>query len=282
MAIVIRAIDAERDLDPDVVQRRHDRVDLGDRRGRRHRDRHDVVDEQAPRPRPARQRREVLAGHDVGAAARRVGAADLAVRERDHGQEHDDRDRHLDRDEERARAGDHEDPQDLLGGVGGGADRVGAEDRQGELLGSRSNASSSFDEPPPEEEPADGSPRPRRRRRAASDADALAVSMPGPGVPEVRRVRPLHADPAVGDLASLERPPTADHWAAAILVAPGRASLRSTSAAEPHRPPGPRSRGTARRGRPCAPGRSAPPAAGGPPGCRGSGPTSGGRRTRGG
>ena len=70
LAIVISAIDDERDLDPDVVRRSGttdwiwaiaDAVDTDDR--------HHVVDEQGRGGDQPEDRREVGLGHDVGAAA---------------------------------------------------------------------------------------------------------------------------------------------------------------------------------------------------------------------
>ena len=69
----------EGDLDPVVVDRREHRLDLLDGGGRRHRDGHDVVDQQRRRGHQPGQLRQVLASDDVGAAAARVGPADLPV-----------------------------------------------------------------------------------------------------------------------------------------------------------------------------------------------------------
>ncbi len=124
----------EGDLDPEVIRRRDDRLDLLDRRRGRHGHGHDVVDEQRCRGHEPRGLGEVLPGHDVRAPARRVGATDLPVADRHHGEQERDRDRDLDRQGERGDSRDHEDAQDLLGGVGGGRDGVRAEDRKGELL----------------------------------------------------------------------------------------------------------------------------------------------------
>ena len=130
LATVMSAIEMKAICDPDVVGGRDDRLDLGDRRGRRDGHRHDVVDEQRRRSDEPEERRQIRPGHDVRAAAVRVGAADLAVRDRDDGQQDGDGDRDLDRQEERARAGEEQDPQDLLGRVRRRADGVGAEDGQ--------------------------------------------------------------------------------------------------------------------------------------------------------
>ena len=67
-------------------------------------DRHHVVDEQGGRRDQPEDRREVGPRDDVRAAAVRVGAADLAVRQRDDGQQDRDRDRDLDRQEQGAGA----------------------------------------------------------------------------------------------------------------------------------------------------------------------------------
>ena len=83
----------EGDLDPDVVRGRDDRLDLRDRRGRRDRHGHDVVDEQRRGGDQPEDRREVRARDDVRATTVRVRPADLPVRHRDHGQQDRDRDR---------------------------------------------------------------------------------------------------------------------------------------------------------------------------------------------
>ena len=62
--------------------------------------------------------RQVRPGDDVGAAAVRIGAADLAVGDSDDGQQDRDRDGHLDREQQRARPGHDQDAQDLLGRIG--------------------------------------------------------------------------------------------------------------------------------------------------------------------
>ena len=78
---------------------------------------------------------EVLPRDGVRAAARRIGAADLAVADRDDGEEDRDRDRDLDREGECREAGEDQDVDDLVARIGGGRDRVRAEDRERELLG---------------------------------------------------------------------------------------------------------------------------------------------------
>jgi hypothetical protein len=65
------------------VEAGNDRHDLADRRRSRDRDRHHVVDQERGRRDQAPDLAEVLLRHRVGAAARRVGPADLAVRRRD-------------------------------------------------------------------------------------------------------------------------------------------------------------------------------------------------------
>ena len=100
--------------------------------------------------------------------------------------------------------------QDLLGRVGRGADRVGAEDRQrlrlrqalAELLVARQRLA--------DEDAADVRPDAtgRGRRRAGR---FLGRQVARAGVAEVRRVRPLDADAPVTGLATLERATAADH-----------------------------------------------------------------------
>ena len=122
------------DRDAHRVELRRDRDQLlhGGRRGHRHR--HHVVDQERRGRDEAEERRELLAGDGVRAAAVGERPADLAVRDRDDGEHDGDRRRHLDRGDEGERAGDDEDPQDLLGRIGGRRDRVGAEDREREPL----------------------------------------------------------------------------------------------------------------------------------------------------
>ena len=109
-------------------QLRQRRGDLRDRRGDRHRDGQDVVDEEGAGGDQRWQPAEVLLGDGVGAAAVRVGDADLAIAGRDHRQQDGDGDGHLEAEDEGDGAGHDEDAQDLLGGVGARADGVGAED----------------------------------------------------------------------------------------------------------------------------------------------------------
>ena len=114
-----------------------DRDDGGDAGGDRHRDGEDVVDEQRRAGDERRVLAEVLAAHHVAAAAARVGEDRLAVR-RDHDRQQDrhrdpDRDQRVEAEGE-ARGADRDDEEDLLGGVGGGRDGVGGEDRERDRL----------------------------------------------------------------------------------------------------------------------------------------------------
>ena len=120
----------ERDTDAVVVHGRDDGLDLGDRGRRRYRDRHDVVDEQRGRRDEAHDRCQIGLRDDVGPAAVGIGAADLAVGHGNDREQDRDRDRDLDTEEHRGGAGDQQDPQDLLGGVGGRGDGVRTEDGQ--------------------------------------------------------------------------------------------------------------------------------------------------------
>ena len=110
-----------------------DRDDRRDAGRDRHRDGEDVVDEQRRAGDQRRVLAEVLAAHDVAAAAARVGEDRLAVRERDDREQ--DRDRDRDRDqrvepEREARRAERGDEEDLLGRVRRRRDRVGGEDRE--------------------------------------------------------------------------------------------------------------------------------------------------------
>jgi len=80
-------------------------------------------------------RPQVLAADGVRASAVGVGEAGLAVRRDDDREQRDDADRDPGGEVEQGKATEAEDQDDLLGGVGDGAQRVGAEDRQREPLG---------------------------------------------------------------------------------------------------------------------------------------------------
>ncbi len=98
-------------------------------------DRHDVIDEQRPGCHEGSERWQIGAGDRIGATARGVGVTDLAVARRDDGEEESDRSRDRQAQEQEACPCEDKNAQDLFGGIGGGADRVGTEDREGLLLG---------------------------------------------------------------------------------------------------------------------------------------------------
>ena len=77
---------------------------------------------------------DVPARHRVRATAGRVGDADLAVADGDDDEQDADRDADLEPVGQRRDAAEDQDPQDLLGRVGGRADGVRAEDGQRLLL----------------------------------------------------------------------------------------------------------------------------------------------------
>ena len=131
---MIRAIAADAQLDAEVEEGGKGRGDLLDRRRRRDGDRHHVVDQQRRRRDQRRLPAEVPLRHGVGAAAGRVGQADLAVAEGDRDQQDGDRAADPDAERQRRDAAEDQDPEDLLGRVGRRADRVGAEDRERLLL----------------------------------------------------------------------------------------------------------------------------------------------------
>ena len=113
----------------------HRRDDVVDAGGDRHGDRHDVVDEQRRGDDEPGLLAEVLAGDLVVAAARRVGLDQLAVREHDDEQQHDDRERDPRPEGEEPEPADQQDHQQLLRRVRHRGERVAREDRQREVLG---------------------------------------------------------------------------------------------------------------------------------------------------
>ena len=208
--MVISADRDERDLDADVVGRREDRLDLGDRRRGRDGDGHDVVDQERRGGDQPEDRRQVRPGDDVGAAAVRIGATDLAIGDRDDREKERDGDRDLDRDEQRTGPGDDQDPEDLLGRVGRRRDRVRAEDRERLLLRETLLDLVLVRQWPPEDE----GPEPGEGAAATGSRDGRRLAgdqLVGAGIPEERCVRPLDANPPVAGLAALERAPTPDH-----------------------------------------------------------------------
>ena len=194
-----------------------DRLDLGDGRGRRHGDGHDVVDQQRGGGDQPEDGRQVRARHDVRAAAARIGATDLPVRHRHDGQQDRDRDRDLDRQEHRARARQQQDAQDLLGRVGRRADRIGAEDRErlglaqalGDLLFRRQR--------PPEHDPAHAREEPARRCQG-DVGGRLGDERVRPHVPEERCVRTLDAHAPIRRLATPQGAPSSDHMDSDALL----------------------------------------------------------------
>ena len=156
------------------------RGDLLDRRRGRDRDRHHVVDQQRGRRDQRRLPAEVPLRDRVGAAAGRVGEADLAVAEGDRDQQ--DRDRAADPDAERqgGDAAEDQDAEDLLGRVGRRADRVGAEDRQRLLLRQALPDLLLARERPAEEQRLRRASRPDPPRVGGTNAASFAVSWPGP------------------------------------------------------------------------------------------------------
>ncbi len=104
--------------------------DGGHARGHAHRDRQHVVDEQrGPGDEPGHLAQVVL-GDDVGAAALGIGQDGLPVRADHDRDQHRDREPDRNRVDERGGARDHQDQQDLLGGVRHRGERVGREDRE--------------------------------------------------------------------------------------------------------------------------------------------------------
>ena len=201
----------ERDLDPDVVGRREDRLDLGDRRRGRDGDGHDVVDQQRRGGDQPEDRREVRPGDDVGPAAVRIGPTDLAVRHRD------DRQQERDRDRRPGSTGAARPRRRRAGPAGSPRSRRPTSEIASELkiasaffFERRSSDLLLVRQRPPEDdgpEPGEGATasRPRDGRRLARDQLARA------GVAEVRGMRPFDANPPVARLSALERPPSPDH-----------------------------------------------------------------------
>ena len=139
-------------------------VDLRDRRGDRDRDGEDVVDEEGAGSDQGWQPPEVLLGDCVGAAAVRVGDADLAIARRDHREQDGDGDGHLEAEGEGGCSCHDEHPQDLLGRVGARADGVRAEDGQRLRLAEALPDLLGRGQWPTEQDPPGRRPRSDRRR----------------------------------------------------------------------------------------------------------------------
>ena len=123
-----------RELDAERVELGDRRDDVVDARRDRHDDGHHVVDEQGGGHDEAGLLAEVAVRHLVVAAARRVGADQLAVGRDDRDEQHDDRDRDPRREAQEGEPADHEDHEQLLRRVRHGGERVAREDREREVL----------------------------------------------------------------------------------------------------------------------------------------------------
>ena len=135
LATVRSASAMRRELDAPRQELRDDGGDRCDAGGHRDRHGHHVVEDQGRRREDRRHRVDVRLRHGVRATARRVRVGDLAIRGRDDEEQQGDRDRDRHGEDEPGRAGGHQHEDDLLGGVGRGADRVGREDGEGLGLG---------------------------------------------------------------------------------------------------------------------------------------------------
>ncbi len=116
------------------LQRGHGRRQGQHARHDAHRHGEHVVNQQRRGGHEAGVRAQVLAGHDVGPAAVRVGVDGLPVGEDDDGQQGGDGHRDGDDQVGRRQRGGHQDGQRGLGGVGHGREGVRGEDRQGQHL----------------------------------------------------------------------------------------------------------------------------------------------------
>ena len=201
---------SDADLDPPVVKRRPDRVDLGHRRGSGDGHRHHVVDHQrAGRDEPEGLAQVLLAPRrrrrrPTGRPGRPGGTSG------DDGQHQRDCQRDLDGELERHDAAREQGDENLLRRVGGGRDRVRAEDREGELLRESLQDLLLVRQGTAEQEPADVRPR-LRQPGARGGGRLLGGQHARARVAEVRRVRAVHANAPVPDLAALEGPATTDH-----------------------------------------------------------------------
>ncbi len=124
----------EAEQDAPGIQRGNRGRDGRDTGRHAHRHREHVIGHQGGPGHQARQRTEVVLGHEVGAPALRIGSDGLAVRAHHDGDQRADGDRNRKRvaESDRARQDEHE--QDLLRGVGHRGQGVGGEDSQGGAL----------------------------------------------------------------------------------------------------------------------------------------------------
>ena len=107
--------------------------------GRAGRDAHghgqDVVDDQGRPGDRGDQAAEVVPADHIGPARGAVGLDDLPIRQHQDAEQPGDGDRDRQGQPDRGRPGEHQDQEDLLGGIGGGGDRVGGEHGQRDPLG---------------------------------------------------------------------------------------------------------------------------------------------------
>ncbi len=93
-----------------------------------------VVDQKRGGGHQPRGRAEVGAGHDVGAAARRIRVDGLLIRDGDHHEEAGDGHGHRHGQMGRGHAGQDEHEQDLFRRIRHGGERIGGEDGEGDAL----------------------------------------------------------------------------------------------------------------------------------------------------
>ena len=123
-----------RQVHPVGVQGGERRGDLRHARGDRHGHGEDVVGQQRGACGLRGQLAQVVAGHDVGAAAARIGVNGLLVRHGDDQQQGGDGDRDREHVAEGQAAAGRQDDQDLLRGVGRRRQRIRGENRQPDQL----------------------------------------------------------------------------------------------------------------------------------------------------
>ena len=134
----------------------HGGGDRGDRGGRLHRDRHDVVDQQRDRGDLGHLVAEVLPAHDVRAAGPGVDHHHLAVGQRHQHQDDQDHRGHRGQDVEAGQAEHTEqDDQHLLGAVGRGRDAVAGQHAERQPLGQLLLVQLGADQRRPEQHPLD-------------------------------------------------------------------------------------------------------------------------------
>ena len=134
---MINSTIADRNRHPVGIQVGEGRCNLRHTRRDRNRDGQDIIGQQGRAGGLGRQFAQVIAGHNISAAAARVGMDGLFVRNGDDHHQGDNRERDGEHIAQRAAAGHGQDDHDFLGGIGRGGERIRGKNGQANRFSNR-------------------------------------------------------------------------------------------------------------------------------------------------